>query len=186
MSIDNPLKTDFAGKDGFNWFFAKVVPEKNWKTVSDSLNLDGKQSHRVKIRVCGHDPFDESVLPDSECRWAQLTSDPKFGNGVEGLGETNCMVGGESVLGFFCDGPDGQVPVILASLPAASTEVENRRNNLENGNNTTNPPKVTELHFACCACVLHMHVAWHASRACCICMLQFANGMWFLPPRGAL
>jgi len=134
MSIDNPLKTDFAGKDGFNWFFAKVVPEKNWKTVSDSLNLDGKQSHRVKIRVCGHDPFDESVLPDSECRWAQLTSDPKFGNGVEGLGETNCMVGGESVLGFFCDGPDGQVPVILASLPAASTEVENRRNNLENGN----------------------------------------------------
>ena len=58
MSLDTLQTINFAGKDGFQWFFAKVVPQEHWKGTADALNLDGKQSHRAKIRICGYDTFD--------------------------------------------------------------------------------------------------------------------------------
>ena len=62
MSLDTLQTINFAGKDGFQWFFAKVVPQEYWKGTADALNLDGKQSHRAKIRICGYDTFEESEL----------------------------------------------------------------------------------------------------------------------------
>ena len=72
MSLDTLQTINFAGKDGFQWFFAKVVPQEYWKGTADSLNFDGKQSHRAKIRICGYDTFEKSELPDEDCRWARF------------------------------------------------------------------------------------------------------------------
>ena len=127
MSLDTLQTINFAGKDGFQWFFAKVVPQEYWKGTADALNLDGKQSHRAKIRICGYDTFEESELPDEDCRWAQFLPSANVGDGTGGLGETLCLAGGESVLGFFADGPDGQVPMIFSVLPKAQAQVENKR-----------------------------------------------------------
>ena len=127
MSLDTLQTINFAGKDGFQWFFAKVVPQEHWKGTADVLNFDGKQSHRAKIRVCGYDTFDESELPDEDCRWAQFLPSANVGDGTSGLGETLCLAGGESVLGFFADGPDGQIPMIFSVLPKAQGQVENER-----------------------------------------------------------
>ena len=127
MSLDTLQTINFAGKDGFQWFFAKVVPQEHWKGTADALNFDGKQSHRAKIRVCGYDTFDESELPDEDCRWAQFLPSANVGDGTSGLGETLCLAGGESVLGFFADGPDGQIPMIFSVLPKAQGQVENER-----------------------------------------------------------
>jgi len=127
MSLDTLQTINFAGKDGFQWFFAKVVPQEHWKGTADALNFDGKQSHRAKIRVCGYDTFDESELPDEDCRWAQFLPSANVGDGTSGLGETLCLAGGESVLGFFSDGPDGQIPMIFSVLPKAQGQVENER-----------------------------------------------------------
>ena len=127
MSLDTLQTINFAGKDGFQWFFAKVVPQEYWKGTADSLNLDGKQSHRAKIRICGYDTFEKSELPDEDCRWAQFLPSANVGDGTNGLGETLCLAGGESVLGFFADGPDGQVPMIFSVLPKAQAQVENQR-----------------------------------------------------------
>ena len=127
MSLDTLQTINFAGKDGFQWFFAKVVPQEHWKGTADALNFDGKQSHRAKIRVCGYDTFDESELPDKDCRWAQFLPSAVVGDGTSGLGETLCLAGGESVLGFFADGPDGQIPMIFSVLPKAQLQVENKR-----------------------------------------------------------
>ena len=127
MSLDTLQTINFAGKDGFQWFFAKVVPQEHWKGTADALNYDGKQSHRAKIRVCGYDTFDESELPDEDCRWAQFLPSAVVGDGTSGLGETLCLAGGETVLGFFADGPDGQIPMIFSILPKAYTQVENKR-----------------------------------------------------------
>ena len=41
MSLDTLQTINFAGKDGFQWFFAKVVPQEYWKGTADALNLDG-------------------------------------------------------------------------------------------------------------------------------------------------
>tara|TARA_S200000501_G_scaffold102469_1_gene95995 strand:+ start:19 stop:2613 length:2595 start_codon:yes stop_codon:yes gene_type:complete len=127
MSLDTLQTINFAGKDGFQWFFAKVVPQEHWKGTADALNFDGKQSHRAKIRVCGYDTFEKSELPDEDCRWAQFLPSANVGDGTGGIGETLCLVGGESVLGFFADGPDGQVPMIFSVLPKAQLQVENKR-----------------------------------------------------------
>jgi len=127
MSLDTLQTINFAGKDGFQWFFAKVVPQEYWKGTADALNFDGKQSHRAKIRICGYDTFEESELPDEDCRWAQFLPAANVGDGTGGLGETLCLAGGESVLGFFADGPDGQVPMIFSVLPKAQAQVENQR-----------------------------------------------------------
>ena len=62
MSLDTLQTINFAGKDGFQWFFAKVVPQEHWKGTADALNFDGKQSHRAKIRVCGYDTFDDMFV----------------------------------------------------------------------------------------------------------------------------
>ena len=127
MSLDTLQTINFAGKDGFQWFFAQVVPQEHWKGTADALNYDGKQSHRAKIRVCGYDTFDKSILPDKDCRWARFLPSGVVGDGTSGLGETLCLAGGETVLGFFADGPDGQVPMIFSVLPKAYTQVENKR-----------------------------------------------------------
>ena len=127
MSLDTLQTINFAGKDGFQWFFAKVVPQEHWKGTADALNFDGKQSHRAKIRVCGYDTFDESELPDKDCRWARFLPSGVVGDGSSGLGETLCLAGGETVLGFFADGPDGQIPMIFSVLPKAQLQVENKR-----------------------------------------------------------
>ena len=127
MSLDTLQTINFAGKDGFQWFFAQVVPQEHWKGTADALNYDGKQSHRAKIRVCGYDTFDKSILPDKDCRWARFLPSGVVGDGTSGLCETLCLAGGETVLGFFADGPDGQIPMILSVLPKAYTQVENKR-----------------------------------------------------------
>ena len=139
MSLDTLQTINFAGKDGFQWFFAKVVPQEHWKGTADALNFDGKQSHRAKIRICGYDTFDESELPDKDCRWAQFLLPAAGGDGSGGIGETLACVGGETVLGFFADGPDGQIPMIFSTLPKAQLQVENKRErNSPPGNSSDN------------------------------------------------
>ena len=139
MSLDTLQTINFAGKDGFQWFFAKVVPQEHWKGTADALNFDGKQSHPAKIRVCGYDTFDESELPDKDCRWARFLPSGVVGDGSSGFGETLCLAGGETVLGFFADGPDGQIPMIFSVLPKAQLQVENKRQrNSPPGNSSDN------------------------------------------------
>jgi len=139
MSLDTLQTINFAGKDGFQWFFAKVVPQEHWKGTADVLNFDAKQSHRAKIRICGYDTFDESELPDKDCRWAQFLLPADGGDGSGGIGETLACVGGETVLGFFADGPDGQIPMIFSTLPKAQGQVENeRQRNSDPGNSSNN------------------------------------------------
>ena len=140
MSLDTLQTINFAGKDGFQWFFAKVVPQEHWKSTADALNYDGKQSHRAKIRVCGYDTFDESELPDEDCRWAQFLLPAVGGGAPRGLGETLNLAGGETVLGFFADGPDGQIPMIFSVLPMAQGQVENKRERNSDPDNSTGNP----------------------------------------------
>jgi len=143
MSLDTLQTINFAGKDGFQWFFAKVVPAEHWKQIGSALDFEGKQSHRAKIRVCGYDTFEQSELPDEDCRWAQFLPSAVVGDGTGGIGETLCLVGGETVLGFFADGPDGQIPMIFSVLPKAQYQVENK----EQKNSPLGPKDLNSFSF---------------------------------------
>jgi hypothetical protein len=103
----------FMGRDGFYWFVGKVV-DRN----------DTKQLGRVKVRIFGIHPDSEkkegeNYVPDDHLPWA-IPVQPVTSAGVFGVGQspTGLLVG-SYVLGFFIDGQDAQIPVVLGSIASS-------------------------------------------------------------------
>jgi hypothetical protein len=95
----------FMGKDGFHWFFGKVVDR------HDPLCLG-----RVRVRVYGVHPDDENLVPNSHLPWAipiqPITSAATFGIGHSPVGP----IEGTNVFGFFADGEDAQIPFVMGTI----------------------------------------------------------------------
>jgi hypothetical protein len=95
----------FMGRDGFYWFFGKVVDRNDPKTLG-----------RVRVRVFGLHPDDETLVPNDHLPWAMpimpITSAGVFGVGGMPVG----VVEGSNVFGFFADGADAQIPFILGTI----------------------------------------------------------------------
>lgn len=101
------------GRDGFYWFIGKVVDR------NDTLQLG-----RVKVRIFGIHPDSEkkegeNYVPDDHLPWA-IPVQPVTSAGIFGVGQspTGLLVG-SYVLGFFIDGQDAQIPVILGSIASS-------------------------------------------------------------------
>jgi hypothetical protein len=76
----------------------------------------GGWGNRFKVRILGYHPYDENELPNEELPWAQCLVPTTAGTGA-----ANCSTGvqlqpGDVVLGFFLDGDNAQIPVILAAF----------------------------------------------------------------------
>ena len=126
MSLDNIfIKPGVSGFDGHVTFRAIVMPEKEWKPQNDFLSLTGLQNFRIKIRIIGLDSPNKEVQPDSETRWAIVSSPAHLGGGAKGLGETLVLSGGETVCGYFLDGEDGQQAVVTNLLNCSFKDVKN-------------------------------------------------------------
>ena len=73
------------------------------------------EAYRCKVRIIGYHSFDDEKLPNEDLPWAHiLTSADSGAPGQGGFGKTHGLVGGESVLGFFLDGEEGQQPVVVS------------------------------------------------------------------------
>lgn len=120
------LKSNYVGKDGFNWWIGQVAHQKSWKSESlitkELANLSDSSAwgFRCKIRIIGHHTFDGGTLPDEDLPWAHILIDPIFGSIQGGIGKTVDLKGGETCFGFFLDGDDGQQPVIIGLLYRSS------------------------------------------------------------------
>jgi len=122
MIEESLLKSNFIGKDGFVWWIGQVADPKVWR--DEKSRVDGKLesnkkedswAYRVKVRIIGYHSFDDNILPDKDLPWAHvLTSASDGAPGQGGFGKIPTLVGGESVLGFFLDGEEGQQPVIMS------------------------------------------------------------------------
>ena len=111
-------KTNFLGKDGFNWWIGQIAPPKSWRNINVNQSLDGYQHNRVKVRIIGYHPFDcQGIeLPDEDLPWAEVMIPTHSGSGQAGLGENMILAGGETCMGFFMDGEDAQMPVVIGVL----------------------------------------------------------------------
>ena len=119
MIEESLLKSNFIGKDGFVWWIGQVAPPSVWRTQASSVFGDAKESwgYRCKVRIIGYHSFDPNKLPDDKLPWAHvLTSASDGAPGQGSFGKTSQLVGGESVLGFFLDGEEGQQPVIVSAF----------------------------------------------------------------------
>jgi hypothetical protein len=76
----------------------------------------GGWGNRFKVRILGYHPYSEVELPNEDLPWAQVLIPTTSGSGA-----ANCATGvqlqpGDIVLGFFLDGDNAQIPVILATF----------------------------------------------------------------------
>ena len=115
MITEQLLKSNFSGKDGFSWWIGRVAHPTYWKMQNLASAAAGSASHRVKVRIIGYHPWDDT-LPESDLPWANVMMDPVTGSGQGSMGDTLNLVGGETAIGFFSDGEEAQQPVIIGLL----------------------------------------------------------------------
>ena len=113
------FSSNFFGKDPFKWWIGQVTDPKkaNWTTALHTYETESGEevySHRARVRIVGyHDP--EPDLPDKDLPLAHVLL-PANVSVTGGQGESMMLQGGETVLGFFADGEDGQQPVVFGTL----------------------------------------------------------------------
>ncbi len=111
MIENNFLKTNFLGKDGFRWWIGQVAPE---EAQGDQINQIGNTwGCRMKVRIYGYHPADITELPDKSLPWAQVLLSSQGGSGKANRARSIRISPGDTVMGFFLDGDDAQLPVIL-------------------------------------------------------------------------
>ena len=107
------FKTNFIGKDGFVWWIGQIAPEENW--LENFGNNEKAWGMRYKVRIMGYHPYSNAELPDKDLPWAQVLTAP--GNsGSQNTAETVRLAQGDVVVGFFLDGHNAQVPMIMGSF----------------------------------------------------------------------
>ena len=111
MIEESILKSNFVGRDGFKWWIGQIGPE---DCQGDQINQTGDAwGNRIKVRIMGYHPQDPIELPDKDLPWAQILLPATAGSGGAGVYRSTRLTPGDSVFGFFLDGDDAQLPVIL-------------------------------------------------------------------------
>ena len=107
--ILNEPKTNFVGKDGFYWWVGEV------EDTEDPMELG-----RCKVRVLGyytnHRGGTTADLPTEELPWATVLQHTcQAGNDAQGE-SSGQLQPGAIVMGFFMDGEDAQMPIVIGVL----------------------------------------------------------------------
>lgn len=106
------LQSHFLGRDGFRWWIGQIPP----------LSSMGKQvegggwGNRFKVRIIGYHPYSTTDLPNEDLPWAQCLIPTTAGSGAANVATGVQLQQGDIVLGFFLDGDNAQIPVILATF----------------------------------------------------------------------
>ena len=103
---------NFMGKDGFRWFVG-VVEDRQ----------DPKHLGRVRVRCLGYHTENHGDLPTADLPWAHPMN-PITSATVSGVGQTPLgVVEGAWVVGFFQDGADAQMPILMGTLPGVPSSL---------------------------------------------------------------
>ena len=118
MLEDSILKSNFIGRDGFRWWIGQVAAE---EAQGDQLNQIGSTwGCRIKVRIMGYHPQNTVELKDEDLPWAQILLSPQCGSGKANRARSIRVAPGDTVLGFFLDGDDAQLPVVLGIFGSTS------------------------------------------------------------------
>ena len=112
MIEESLVKSNFIGRDGFRWWIGQIPP----------LSTMGKQTtgngwgNRYKVRIMGYHPANTTELKDEDLPWAICLLPTTSGTGGAELTTSIKLTQGDTVFGFFLDGDDAQIPVIMGCL----------------------------------------------------------------------
>jgi len=121
----NQQLKDFAGLNGFIWWIGVIEDRK------DPLKIG-----RCRVRIAGWHTENKSLLPTKNLLWAQV---------MLPVNNTNTYTPKESdmVVGFFADGENGQMPIIMGVLPGIPLQAANAQqgfNDPRTGDELTSAP----------------------------------------------
>ena len=110
----------FVGSQ-FHWWLGQVSDSKNWrdnqpkKHFKDRKDIPG-WGYRYKVRIMGIHDAGEARINSDQLPWAQVMYPVTAGGGQGGSFHTPGIKQGCFVFGFFLDGSDEQVPIIMGVL----------------------------------------------------------------------
>ena len=129
MERTNLYNPGFVGSQ-FHWWLGQVADSTTWReNQSDSSTWRDNQSdtsydnpedipgwgYRYKVRIMGINDAGEAIIPSDQLPWCQVMYSV-WGGGQGGSFQTPGIKEGMFVFGFFLDGTDEQVPVIMGVL----------------------------------------------------------------------
>lgn len=106
---------------GFNWWIGQIPDDSVWRDNINPSKFDNKEDvkgwgRRYKVRIIGLHDRGEETIPSEQLPWAQVMYPITAGGGQGEVYQTPGIRQGNFVFGFFMDGPEGQVPVIMGIL----------------------------------------------------------------------
>ena len=114
------FNSGFLGNN-FHWWIGQVADDSEWRDnilpgkFEDANSIPG-WGRRYKVRIMGiHDKEEESI-PSDQLPWANVMYPITAGGGQAGASQTPMIRQGNFVFGFFMDGQDQQVPVIMGIM----------------------------------------------------------------------
>jgi hypothetical protein len=109
MIDESILKSNFLGRDGFRWWIGQIPPT---SAQGEQAN-GGGWGNRCKVRILGYHPYSETELPNEDLPWAQVLIPTTAGTGAANYATNTKLQQGDVVFGFFLDGDNAQIPVII-------------------------------------------------------------------------
>ena len=143
-SLFNP---GFLGSH-FNWWVGQIASDSTWRDNILSGKFESKDQnpgwgYRYKVRIIGLHDQGETEISSDKLPWAQVMYPVTGGGGQANAAATANLSQGMMVFGFFLDGQEQQVPVIMGVLgnniqtPLATTIKDNRVTNNQPGSLAT-------------------------------------------------
>lgn len=105
----------------FNWWIGQIADDSYWRDNQLPYKFNSKDlipgwGKRYKVRIIGLHDQEEETIPSDQLPWAQVMYPVTGGGGQASSGQTANLRQGMFVFGFFLDGQDQQVPVIMGVL----------------------------------------------------------------------
>lgn len=105
----------------FNWWIGQIADDSTWRdNINPSKHATPDEvagwGRRYKVRIIGLHDLGEAEIPSNQLPWANIMYPVTAGGGQAGATQTPNLRQGNFVFGFFLDGKDEQVPVIMGVL----------------------------------------------------------------------
>ncbi len=105
----------------FHWWMGQIADDSTWRENINAGKFESKQGipgwgYRYKVRIMGLHEQSTDVIDSEELPWATVMYGVTDGSGLGNCGVTPALRQGNFVFGFFMDGPQQQVPVIMGVI----------------------------------------------------------------------
>ena len=117
----------------FLWWIGQIVDDSTWRDNINPGKYEDKTSipgwgRRYKVRIIGLHDQGETTIPSDQLPWAQVMYPVTAGGGQTAAMDSTKLRQGNMVFGFFLDGQERQVPVIMGVLGNNSQTVLAQKN----------------------------------------------------------